>query len=148
MSSGFLQDVVGPTIHDSTQDLVKLWRYRARLAQGRPFEADKDIIRNLVDVIIRATLGFDVGAIKTQLNRVSDLEKIDISANLDSPAIFPCAEDPEAYASVRTLVNSLQIALKSSIPRQHLTFALKFYPSLVAARKWNENMMGDRLQTA
>ena len=148
MSPGFLQDVVGPTIHDSTQDLLELWRKRAHLAQGRPFEADKDIIRNLVDVIIRATFGFDVGAIAAQLNRLSGVDKIDVPDNADSPAIFPYAADPEAYTSVRTLVDSLQIALKSPIPKQHLTFALKFYPSLVAARRWNENMMGDRLRAA
>ena len=148
MSPGFLQDVVGPTIHDSTQDLLTLWRERARLAQGRPFKADKDIIRNLVDVIIRATFGFDVGAIAAQLNRISGMDKIEVPANVDSPAIFPIAADPEAYTSVRTLVDSLQIALKSPIPKQHLTFALKFYPSLVAARRWNERMMGDRLRAA
>ena len=148
MSPGFLQDVVGPTIHDSTQDLLALWRERERLAQGRPFQADADIIRNLVDVIIRATFGFDVGAITAQLNRVRSLEKIDISPNLDDPVPFPEVQDPEAYTSVRTLVDSLQIALKSPIPKQHLTFALNWYPSLVKARKWNENMMGGRLQAA
>jgi len=148
MSPGFLHDVVGLAIHASTQDLLRLWRERIRLAPGRPFEADRDIIRNLVDVIIKATFGFEVGAVEAQYNLVSGINRIQLPKDVDAPVIFPEADDPLAYTSVRTLVDSLQIALKSPIPRQHLTFALNFYPSLVAARKWNENMMGDRLKAA
>ncbi|KAG2000852.1 hypothetical protein GB937_010771 [Aspergillus fischeri] len=141
MSPSFLHDVVGPAIHSSTQDLLALWRERARLAQGRPFEADQDIIRNLVDVILVATFGFEVGAIASQTKLISGINKIDLPWNVDVPAIFPTAKDPQAFTSVRTLVDSLQIALRSPVPRQRLTFALKFYPSLVSARRWNKRMM-------
>jgi hypothetical protein len=118
------------------------------LSPGRPFEADKDIIRNLVDIIIGTTFGFEVGAIASQTKLISRINKIDLPTNVDTPAIFPTANDPEAFVLPRTLVDSFQIALNSPVPRQHLTFALNFYPSLVSARRWNERMMGDQLRAA
>lgn len=148
MSPGFLGNVVGPAIHESTQELLKLWQDRAKLAEGRPFAADKDIIRNLVDVIIKATFGFYVGAIAAQAKPIAKLSKIDVPFSADDAVDFPPAKDPEAFTSVRLLVDSLEIAMRSPLPRQHLTFALNWYPSLVAARKWNENMMGQRLKQA
>lgn len=148
MSPSFLEGVVGPSIHASTRELIELWREKARLAKGRPFQADKDIIRNLVDVIIKATFGFEVNAVDAQTKVVAGLNSIPIPADVDAAVECPEAEDPEAYTSVRHLVDSLHIAQNSPVPRQHLTFALQFYPYLVAARKWNEDMMGARLQAA
>jgi Cytochrome P450 len=148
MSPSFLEGVVGPSIHTSTCQLIELWRERSRLAQERPFQADKDIIRNLVDVIIKATFGFEVNAVITQTKVVVGLSSIHLPADVDTPVEFPEAEDPKAYTSVRDLVDSLHIAQNSPFPKQHLTFALKFYPYLVAARRWNEDMMGKRLQVA
>ena len=148
MSPHFVYDVVGPALHESTMDLVALWKEKMRLAEGRPFNAEKDIIRNLVDVIIRVTFGYDLGAIEKQRRCISNLDKLNLPSNVDEPAIFPIAEDPDAYTSVRTLVDSLHIAQNSPIPRQHLTFALKFYPSLRAAWNWKNNMIRDRLDEA
>ncbi|TVY82882.1 Cytochrome P450 monooxygenase TRI13 [Lachnellula suecica] len=148
MSPSFLEGVVGPSIHASTRQLIELWQVRARLAKERPFDASKDIIRNLVDVIIKATFGFQVNAIKTQAKVVTGLSSVHVPTDVDAAVEFPEAEDPKAYTSVRDLVDSLHIAQNSPVPRQHLTFALKFYPYLAAARKWNEDMMGKRLQLA
>lgn len=148
MSPSFLEGVVGPSIHASTGQLIELWKVKSRLAKGRSFEAGKDITRNLVDVIIKATFGFQVNAIITQAKVVTGLSSVHIPSNVDAAVEFPEADDPKAYTSVRDLVDSLHIAQNSPVPRQHLTFALKFYPYLVAARKWNENMMGKRLQLA
>lgn len=148
MSPAFLHGVVGPAIHASTTQLLALWKKRAELAQGRPFQADKDIIRNLVDVIIKATFGFEVNAVNTQMAVIRNLESIPLPTDSNEPVTFPVADDPEAYTSVRELVDSLEIGMRSPIPRQHLTFALNFYPRLVKARRWNENMMGERLNAA
>lgn len=148
MSPAFLEGVVGPSIHASTMQLIELWREKSRLAQGRPFQADKDIIRNLVDIIIKATFGFEVNAVLTQTEAVTASSGVSVPADIDTAVELPEAEDPKAYTSVRDLVDSLHIAQNSPFPRQHLTLALKFYPYLVAARKWNEDMMGERLQAA
>ena len=148
MSPGFLGNVVGPAIHESTQELLKLWKRKSQLAEGRPFQADKDIIRNLVDVIIKATFGFYVGAIAAQATNIAQYDKVEVPSSKEEAVVFPAADDPEAYTSVRLLVDSLEIAMRSPLPRQHLQFALGWYPSLVKARKWNEDMMGRRLDNA
>ena len=148
MSPHFVYDVVGPALHASTMDLVALWKERMRLARGRPFDAEQDIIRNLVDVIIKVTFGYDLGAIERQTSRISTLHNIELPQTADEPAVFPIAEDPDAYTTVRTLVDSLHIAQNSPFPRQHLTFALKFYPSLRSAWNWKNNMIRQRLDEA
>lgn len=148
MSPHFVYDVVGPALHASTMDLVALWKERMRLARGRPINVEQDIIRNLVDVIIRVTFGYDLGAVERQMGRISNLRSIDLPPSTDEPIMFPVAEDPDAYTSVRTLVDSLHIAQNSPFPRQHLTFALRFFPSLRSAWNWKNNMIRQRLDEA
>jgi cytochrome P450 len=128
--------------------MLDLWRERARLARGRPFQAEQDISRGTVDSILSATFGFEVGSIKSQVKILSKINKIALSTNVDVPATFPTASDPQEFTSISKLVDCVEIALNSPIPKQHLTFALKFFPSLVSARKYKDKMIGDRIQTA
>lgn len=148
MSPSFLNEVVGPLIHNSTNELLSLWRAKARLAQGHAFDVQQDITRNLVDVLIHAAFGERVNAVMTQLEVIPPMKKIDLPANPDAPAVFPHIPDPMSYEHLRALVDSTQIAFKSPFPERHLNFALRWYPKLSAAKKWNEAMMGRRLEAA
>ncbi|XXG98989.1 hypothetical protein Hte_005322 [Hypoxylon texense] len=148
MSPAFLQQVAGPAIHTSTQGLLALWRQRSRLAQGHPFEAEGDIFRTTVDVILMTTFGFEIGAVKSLAISMSHTDRINLPADIDKPAIFPEVRDPEEFTSVRTLVDSVEIALNSPLPRLSLSFALKFFPSLIKARKYKDEMIGKRLKIA
>ncbi|KUJ09019.1 cytochrome P450 [Mollisia scopiformis] len=148
MSPPFLRNVVAPAIHSAIEDLLELWQQKLRLAQGRPFQADHDLIRGVVDVIMLATLGVQTGLSKSQSELLSETEKLDLSTDINVPPVFPAATESRAYTAIRTLVDSIQIGMTSPAPRMHMNFALKFYPSLAAARKYTDQMMTGVLHTA
>ncbi|KAI1387795.1 cytochrome P450 [Hypoxylon trugodes] len=148
MSPFFLYQVAGPGIHSATQGLLRLWRERARLAQGHAFEADNDIFRATVDVILTATFGFEIGAVVSQADILSKTDSINLSVDMDKPAIFPAIRDPDEFTSIRTLVDSVEIAMNSPVPRFSLSFALKFHPSLRKARAYKDRMIDERLKMA
>lgn len=148
MSPAFLNTVVAPAIHMSIQDLLVLWKNKARLTQGRPFEAGKDIVRGIVDVILLATFGTQTGLSKSQAQLLSNLASVDLPSHIDVPTDLPSAEESEAYSQIRILVDSIQIGMSSPAPKQHMSFALKFFPSLVKARNYTDKMMTDVLESA
>lgn len=141
MSPEFLNRVVAPVIHDSMQDMLALWHEKIRLAPGVAFAAYSDILRGVVDLIMCATLGEQTSLNKTQTNLLSGIEAVALPAGPASLVDFPVAEDSRTYQAVRTLVNSIQIGMASPIPRLHMKFALRFYPSLSTARRVTDDMM-------
>lgn len=148
MSPTFLNGVVAPAIHTAVKDLLGLWHEKIRLAQGRPFYAEKDIVRSVVDLILLASLGMRIELSKTQTELLSRIDKANIPPNMDTPVEFPSAEESPTYTAVRTLVDSIQIGMRSPIPKIHMTLALRLYPSLVAAKKRTDKVMTDVLQSA
>lgn len=148
MAPSFLHGVVGPAIHTNTMAMMDLWRERARLAKGRPFEGDHDIFRATLDIILWATFELDAGSIEAQMEMLKDLDKVALPADRDSPVVFSDAGDTEAFTSIRSLLDSVEIALNSPLPTHHLRFALTFYPELSSARKYKDSMIAGRVQRA
>ncbi|KAI8632916.1 cytochrome P450 [Xylariaceae sp. FL1651] len=147
MSPGFLNGVVAPSIHTAILSLLDLWRLKDRIAKGRPVQVDEDIIRGVVDVVLSVSYGLHVETIKTQINTIlSSEEALPSSGGHETPVVFPEAEDPKIYQSVRTLIDSIQIGMSSPVPRQHMKFALGFYPSLVSARRFLDNVVTTQLR--
>lgn len=52
MTPAFLRDVAAPNIYQSAMQLVDLWRLRAAAADGRPFEAVRDIYYAALDAVL------------------------------------------------------------------------------------------------
>lgn len=127
---------------------MKLWREKIRLSQGRPFQADVDIIRAVVDAIFLVSLGLDLGLNTAQEALLPGLDNIAVSANLDSPVTFPSAKEHRAYTAIRELVNSIQIGMSSPWPKVTMKFVLKFFPSLVTARWYTDNTITEVLRGA
>lgn len=148
MSPPFLRNTVAPVMHSSIQELLDLWREKVRLAKGRPFQANDDLVRAVVDVVMSNTLGVMTRLSKTQTEVLSGMKKLDVSGDENSAAEFgPPVESP-TYTAIRTLIHSVQIGMTSPSPRLHMKFALNFYPSLIAARKYTHQMMTDALHAA
>ncbi|KAI1173283.1 cytochrome P450 [Nemania sp. FL0916] len=147
MSPGFLNGVVAPSIHSAIRNVLDLWKLKCRIAEGRPVQVDEDIIRGVVDVVLSVSYGLQVETIKTQINAIlSSGEELLDSGGHDTPVVFPEAEDPKIYQSVRTLIDSIQIGMSSPMPRQHMQFALSFYPSLVSSRKYLDEVITQKLR--
>ena len=145
MSPAFLNNVVGPQIFRISLDVIELWKQKTRLAQGRPFEAVDDIFRGALDVIWAATFGSEIGTTKSQINMLSRLNDISLPKDVDCPAELPSAPTPAAFDSIITLTQSVEIAMKSPFPRQHHSFALKFFPYLRSAVKHKEQLVKEQL---
>jgi hypothetical protein len=148
MSPAFLHKVVAPAIHTTTLDLIHLWGEKARLAKGRPFESGKDLVRSVVDLILLATFGNRTNLSKDQFELLSQLRELDHPTGEGLPVQFPVAKEPPTYTAIRTLVDSIQIGMNSPAPKQHMKFALNYYPSLVTARKHTDQLMDEVLGSA
>jgi cytochrome P450 len=148
MSPSFLNEVAGPQMWESTQNMIELWKTKARLAQGRPFAVAKDLHKSALDIIWAATFGFETGSARAQTKLLSSFSKLDDLPDVDEAITFPIAADPPAFESIMTLSNGLGIGVKSLMPRIHLHFAFNTYPSLVAARRVKENMIQAELKRA
>lgn len=150
MSNSFLNEVAAKQMWESTQNLIELWRTKARLAEGRPFAVAKDLHKSALDIIWAATFGFETGSARAQNKLLSSLTRLDAftGASIDDAVTFPTAPDPPAFESIMTLSNGLGIGVKSLIPRMHLHFAFNLYPSLVAAHKVKEKMIQTEIKKA
>ncbi|KAF1948160.1 cytochrome P450 [Byssothecium circinans] len=148
MSPAFLHDVVAPILHSTTKDLLCLWEKKVRLVHRRPFQADQDIIRSVVDFILLASLGTRTDLSRKQMDQLCTPSQPEPQADVDTPVEFPKAEETPTYLAVRTLVDSIAIGMSSPIPRQHMIFALHFYPSLVRAKRSADTLMNSVLKRA
>ncbi|PSN60129.1 cytochrome P450 [Corynespora cassiicola Philippines] len=148
MSPAFLHDVVVPILHSKTRDLLDLWAEKTRLSQEQPFQVDQDIIRSVVDMILLASLGTRTDLSKIQTDVLRTLSQPKPPIDLDTPIIFPKAKESKLYSAVRTLVDSIAIGMSSPMPRLHMTFALRFYPSLARARRYTNTLMSGVLERA
>ena len=148
MSPAFLGEGVAPQLYNTALDMIHLWKEKSRLFKGRPFVAQHDVSHGALDCIWAAAFGSQIGTVKSQYTKLSNLNKIGLPENTDSPAKVPTTPTPEAFDSIITLTNSLEIATSSPIPRWHHWFALKFYPSLVSAGKHKDKLIQDRLDEA
>lgn len=148
MSPAFLHEVVAPILHSTTKDLLCLWEEKTRLARQRPFQADRDIIRCVVEMILLASLGTRTDLSGKQMDLLRALDQLESQADPDLPVLFPNAEESSTYSAVRTLVDSIAIGMSSPVPRLHMMFALRFYPSLARAKRMTRALISRVLETA
>src|SRR5256714_6951297 len=144
----FLSQVAGPQIYNTALDIIRLWREKTRLANGRPFFALDDIHHGALDVMCAAAFGSEIGTTKSQIDALSPLESISLPIDDDSPVNFPTAPTPPAFNSIITLTQSVEIALSSLFPRQHHWFALNCFPRLRSAMKEKNKLIKERLDEA
>ncbi|CAE7205999.1 hypothetical protein PTNB73_07268 [Pyrenophora teres f. teres] len=76
MVPSFLNKVNAPHAYVVSQCLVELWRMKADIAKGRPFEAFEDIVEFSFDAILSAAtgLGTEHGDVQRQLSFLSQIE--------------------------------------------------------------------------
>lgn len=82
---------------------------------------------------------------KAETERLSGITKLNLGVDMDSPAELGTPVQSRTYTAIRTLIDSIAIGMRSPAPRYHMKFALKFYPSLVAARKYTGKLMTEVL---
>lgn len=144
----FQTEVIAPQIYDKTLHLIALWREKTRLARGRPFDAKEDVKFNAFDAIYAAALGGDIGTADSQTEMLKTLDEIDVPEGADSLVVFPSFTLPVAFTSMKTVTDSIEIPMNSTIPRLHHRFAVTFYPYLRNAVREKDRIIQQRLDDA
>jgi hypothetical protein len=112
-----MSSVAGPMIYANTSELIKLWRLKAKIGGGRPFDAHKDVFQGALDAILGVTFGetFQHHAIKPKVEYLNSLDKDALArlglnadrTNIDEPVDFPEGRKDHVIAAILDLADSL-----------------------------------------
>jgi hypothetical protein len=131
MLPSFLHNVAAPNIYSSMENLVQLWRAKARIANGRPFDADRDIYRAALDSVLEFGFGpsFVPRATKPQLEATLQLSEKEVTHlrgtgnDVDTPVKFPDAPLDATVDAIMRAGECIEPLTSSPFPR--LTLLLK-----------------------
>ncbi|KAJ1331829.1 cytochrome P450 [Microdochium nivale] len=130
MTHQFLNTVSAPEIHRNTVKFIELWKTKARIANGRPFQADDDVHIMAFDIIKVVALGnggdgsVSLTDAYTQLIKDSNLETLQqgksspsAAADKDAPFVFPVNEPDADLAAHTTMQDAVGKTLTQPFPR-------------------------------
>ncbi|KAH4990559.1 hypothetical protein HBI76_062460 [Parastagonospora nodorum] len=117
MAPSFIAAVSAPEVYRSIATLVKVWRQKCDLAQGRPFHAHGDITYSALDAIF----GSSFGLAEEESITVRRLEALvanppDVPSDTNEPVPFPDGEIPPVFRAVLTLGESGSLTQLSPFP--------------------------------
>ncbi len=147
MSPAFLHKVAAPQIYSATVDLVQLWRIKASLAKGHPFQADGDIIHAALDAIWAVTVGGNVGTTKTQVDHLTPIDSLDLAKDKDEAVKMPKGPVPIFFSALTTITAALETMTSSPSPVLH-HFILRQFPKLRKAFAVKDKSMESLLKQA
>ncbi|KAK6225037.1 cytochrome P450 [Colletotrichum tabaci] len=122
MTNNFLHTVSAPASHQAVSNFVKLWKQKAAIAQGLPFETTRDLEGLTYDIMMTAIFGKGEGEGMTMQQSqalLNDKIKTDGTAKV---ALFPPAADPEILQAHHDLNVSITGAFGSLFPRVFFFF--------------------------
>ncbi|KAH8896369.1 cytochrome P450 [Thozetella sp. PMI_491] len=142
MSPKFLNEVSAPAIHEKVAQLVDVWTLKARLANGRPFEAYSDIHNVALDIIMAVTFGNDgqdgEGVTPTELRALKSMDPNELicPASNEAPMQFPQAPLSLDFDAVLAVKDAMRIGFSSPFPYTHIWLLKKLTKlgSLFAAK--------------
>ncbi|KAH7142623.1 cytochrome P450 monooxygenase [Dactylonectria estremocensis] len=126
MLPAFLNNVAAPAIHSNALDMLRLWDAKSKIADGRPFDIEKDIFYVALDAVNSFSFGetFEHRAIAPQLKELEAAGEEGVKAlqagtpSKDSPIRFPKAHIGDALEAVLTITDAVE--------GQHSTLFPKF----------------------
>ncbi|EFQ30396.1 cytochrome P450 monooxygenase [Colletotrichum graminicola] len=128
MLPGFLHEVSGPEVYDSSMRLIELWKQKNRISNGRPFEAAKDIHNLALDVILSAAFNPDPTRNITARN-VAHFESIPsppaTSGDQDLPVKLENPRPDSLVKALSTVGEAAGTLFSSSFPRLRSWFIMR-----------------------
>ncbi|KAI8633447.1 cytochrome P450 [Xylariaceae sp. FL1651] len=87
MSPVFLHGPVSQAVYENSLNWVKLWRLKARLADGRPFRAYYDIHFAILDTVLGFSFGsrFPHSATRPQIKRLARMTQDELRGSPEAP---------------------------------------------------------------
>ncbi|KAH7223058.1 cytochrome P450 [Fusarium oxysporum] len=132
------QTVSAPEIYSKVYCLVKLWDEKCLYADGRPFDAKRDIQRATLDVITTVSFGLDEenSATRRQLDDMLSRSTAGLIFTAPEKKIveFPVYPLTTELHATLTIVESATVGFSSPIPRWHYWFLSQFPYMKNAAR--------------
>lgn len=154
MSPGFLDGVAAPVIYHHVSNLVRLWEFKAEIAQGRPFAAAADIYNTALDAVhgFAYGQGFKHRAIQPTLDYLErsvqmTTEKLKSTGGLDDPVDFPIQDSDEVIKSAVTITSTFADVQTSPIAYLKWPVLMKM-PKLVKAKKIRDDSIRREIQAA
>ncbi|KAK2028789.1 cytochrome P450 [Colletotrichum zoysiae] len=120
MTPNFLHRVSAPASYKTVSNFIKLWKVKAAMADGLPFEAADDLEGLTYDIITAAAFGAAEENSQTleRLRAVQKAEKADSRDNGSFRlALFPRVEKPELLAALNVLTNRAGTAFQALFPK-------------------------------
>ncbi|KAL7619375.1 hypothetical protein AAE478_009912 [Parahypoxylon ruwenzoriense] len=150
MTPAFLHQVSAPQIHAKTVTLIDLWTLKARIADGRPFDAREDILDAAVDIINAAAFGLDdsMSTVKDQLNALITLEGKGFPINSDGSIQFPRVPQNPEIAAIQAIGDHIGEQFKSMFPRFHHHYKVLTHPTLSNNIARKEKLIYDEIEKA
>jgi cytochrome P450 len=117
MAPTFISEISAPEVYMAASSLIKLWKLKCTMAQGRPFSAHHDITFSALDSIFASSFGLEESETNT-IQRIKALDNFTpaLSQNPDEPLSFPDGHTPEVFSAILTLANSVTDTQLSPAP--------------------------------
>lgn len=92
-----------------------LWRVKARLAKGRPFKLDQDVMFALLDAVWASLMGDEVGCTKDE-SRFLDCVGSTLDVDERGVVVFPSHDSLPLFAAIHGLAMAMMKAVYSPFP--------------------------------
>ncbi|RYP91149.1 hypothetical protein DL770_002711 [Monosporascus sp. CRB-9-2] len=150
MTPAFLHEVSAPEIYAKATSLVDLWTLKAKLAAGRPFNADRDIFDAAIDIINAATFGLDDGlsTVKHQLDSLAKVGDAELPLRPDGSVKFTHPPDVPEIAAIHEIGLHIGEQFKASFPKISHRYKMLTKPSLAKAISMKDKLIHDEIEKA
>ncbi|TID01590.1 Cytochrome P450 3A11 [Colletotrichum higginsianum] len=115
MTPRFLSGVAAPNIYESATKLIDLWKQKARVVDGRPFSAEKDIYFAALDAVLDFGFGdsYPHRALPPQIELLKAAEEQTVQQSPDpaaagTPVDFPVARPHESIEATLAIGDLVQ----------------------------------------
>lgn len=148
MAPSFIYEVSLPEVYKSVSTLMKVWKVKCDMAQGRPFSAHHDITYGALDAIFASSFGLaEADSITVQRFEAVSIWTPKMLADADTPVVFPDGQIPEIFWAVLELAESVKYGQLSPSPRL-ASWVLRKFPYMRKAAAIKNKFINDRIDEA
>ncbi|KAL1839667.1 hypothetical protein VTJ49DRAFT_1277 [Mycothermus thermophilus] len=152
----FLHNVAAPNVYQSVDNLVKLWQVKAKIASGRPFDADRDIYYAALDSVLEFSFGpsFAPRATKPQLDATLNLSQEEAQklqgtgSDVNTPVNFIDAPLDETVHAILAAGEVIEPLTASPFPRLTLLFKKLFDKDFVKIWTAKDRFLKEQVEIA
>lgn len=119
MSPNFLRTVVATNVHRTALELIELWRLKAKLASGYPFEALDDFELAAFDTIWVAILGAKLNGTRAEIEQLESVSSVPLPDHDDDPVHLPTAPRSTMFTAIVYINGTMERIMRSPFPEYH-----------------------------